>query len=194
MGGGGAYIEAVLEERKRPGGGVREAYQVLGWGLYFTGKHEAALERFTQYLKAGGTDPNASRGRAFALFRLGRYKAAVPDLEAAIAAEDTRRLLPITEVVPIPGTKAKWAIAYNARSTLAWLYYRTGEAARAEAEFRSVLKAYPFWVDALTGLGYSLLAEKKLAEAEERFLAALNVSPGYPDARQGLTKLKEGRE
>ncbi|HBH04057.1 MAG TPA: hypothetical protein DDZ42_19480, partial [Candidatus Rokubacteria bacterium] len=163
-------------------------------GLYFAGNHEAALQRFTQYLKAGGTDPNASRGRAFALFRLGRYKAAVPDLEAAVTAEDAKRLLPITEVVPIPGTKLTWAIAYNARSTLAWLYYRTGEASRAEAEFRGVLKTYPFWVDALTGLGYSLLAEKKLTEAEERFLAALHVSPNYPDARQGLAKLKEARQ
>ena len=81
-----AYIQPVFDELKLPAGAVREAYQALGWGLYFAGNHEAALQRFTQYLKAGGTDPNASRGRAFALFRLGRYKAAVPDLEAAVPA------------------------------------------------------------------------------------------------------------
>src|SRR3972149_5166058 len=49
-----AYIQPVFDELKLPAGAVREAYQALGWGLYFAGNAAAAKGRFAQYFAAGG--------------------------------------------------------------------------------------------------------------------------------------------
>jgi Tfp pilus assembly protein PilF len=72
-------------------------------------------------------------------------------------------------------------------STLAWSYFKLNRAAKAEIEFRKVLKDHPFWADALTGLGYSLLAQNDRDGAARNFREALRIAPGYVDARRGLT-------
>jgi len=187
------YIHPVFDQLALPAARARDAYQALGWGLYFAGNHAAALERFDRYVQAGGTDPNARRGRGFTLFRLARYQDAAPELTAAASDEEKKGLAGIEELVSMPGTAQRWPIVYNARSTLAWLYYRTNEPARAETEFRAVLDAHPFWVDALTGLGYTLAAQNKLKDAEQKFRTALQVSPAYPDANRGLATLKTAK-
>ena len=96
---------------------------------------------------------------------------------------------PIREVVPIPGTGRYWPIRYNAGSTLAWAYFRRGKARLAAARFRSVLVSYPGWIDALTGLGYSLHGMGDRAGALNSFRQALLISPGYPDAWQGIKRM-----
>ncbi len=103
--------------------------------------------------------------------------------------EETLRLLPVTEYIPIPGTSSNWTITYSAKSTLGWIYLRIGDAEDAEKTFREVLKIYPFWIDALTGLAYSLAAQDRTEEAQNTFEEALKISPGYPDALQGLNSL-----
>lgn len=167
---------------------LADAYYAMAWGDYFAGNNEGAIYRFNEYLEAGGQDPNALRGRGFALYRIGNYEEAKADL-ASVVAKEPDPLLPVTEVVPLPGVGQSWTIVYTARSTLAWLEYWSGNPENAVAEFSKVLKLYPSLVDGNTGLGYALLAQGKKTEAESAFRAALKVSPYYPDALRGMEEL-----
>jgi tetratricopeptide (TPR) repeat protein len=183
-------IDPVFDKLKLPPAAAREGLANLGWGFYFAGDHVKALKRFGEAAKAGATDPNVGRGTAFALFRQGKYKEAIPLLEAAIRHEP-KPLLPIVETVPIPGTKQYWTIEYTAGTTLAWAHYRLGDGARADKLFAEALGVNPFGIDSLTGRGYARLALKDGAGARNYFEQALKISPSYPDARQGLEAAKK---
>ncbi|OHC66882.1 MAG: hypothetical protein A2040_19070 [Rhodocyclales bacterium GWA2_65_19] len=184
------YIEPAFDRLNLPPKAAREALASLGWGLYFAGDHANAIKRFDAALRAGATDPNISRGKGFALFRQGKYRDAVPLLEVAMKQEPGK-LLPIVEVVPIPGTKESWTIEYTAGSTLAWAHYRLGSNAKADELFAEAISANPFAIDALTGRGYTRLALKDANSAQTYFERALKISPAYPDARQGLAAVKK---
>jgi tetratricopeptide (TPR) repeat protein len=181
-------INAVFDKLKIPEPELAQLQLNLAWGLYFARDNAGAIKRFEQHLAARGANPVASRGRAFALFRLKRYDEAIPELERAMPLEPTP-LSAIREVVPIPGTGLTWPIDYNARSTLAWTYYRQGNAQKAATVFRTVVVNYPGWIDGWTGLGYSLAMADDREGARESFRQALMLSPGYPDAWQGLKTL-----
>lgn len=185
-----AYIEPAFDRLNLPSKAAREALAGLGWGLYFAGDHANAIKRFDAALRAGATDPNISRGKGFALFRQGKYRDAVPLLEAAMKLEP-KQLLPVVDIVPIPGTNQSWTIEYTAGSTLAWAYYRMGSNAKADELFADAITANPFAIDALTGRGYTRLALKDATGAQTYFERALKISPAYPDARQGLTAVKK---
>ncbi|MBL4692595.1 MAG: tetratricopeptide repeat protein, partial [Magnetovibrio sp.] len=185
-----SYIDPVFNDLKLTPENAKSGLTNLAWGLYFARNNERSLARFDDAAKAGYTDPNAQRGKAFALFRLGKYKQAIPLLEIAAKLEP-KKLRPIDEIVPIPGTNKSWTIRYSAASTLGWAHYRSGHMKKAERQFKAILKVTPFWVDALTGYGYALLQKKDNKGAKEAFVKALNISPYYPDANQGL-KLAEG--
>lgn len=179
------YIDPVFDDLGLSPAKVREGYHALGWGLFFTGDSEGSLRRFEQYIAAGGNDPNAIRGRAFANYRLENYQAAIPDLEFA-ARHEPNQLLPITEAIPVEGSDRLWEIVYDARSTLAWTYWQLEDYGRAKAQFERVLDRNPEWHDSWTGLGYTLLGMGREGEAAERFRKALELSPGYPYATDGL--------
>jgi tetratricopeptide (TPR) repeat protein len=166
---------------------------ILAWGLYFSGYNEGAVRHFDKYLAAGGDDPNARRGKGFAVFRLGRYDEAITTLNDVIQFETSNQLKPVVEYIAIPGAGAKWPLSYNAGSTLAWALLRQGSYPEAERNFRNVLEKWPFWIDALTGLGYCLEAQGKKVESLKQFKAALQLSPTYPDALKGyaLASVKE---
>jgi len=185
-------VNGVFDKLKLPAQMLDELNLQLAWSLFFARDNKAAFRRFDTAVRARAGDASGLRGRAFALFRLKRYGASIRDLTAVLPAEPAV-LGPINEVVSIPGTGRSWPIAYNARSTLAWAYFRTKRYKAAAGEFRKVLKAYPAWIDALTGLAYSLhkLGDRKGARAQ--FRAALQISPGYPDAWQGLKGLGADR-
>jgi tetratricopeptide (TPR) repeat protein len=184
------YIEPAFDSLKLPPAAARDALASLAWGLYFARDNEAAIKRFDAALKAGANDPNINRGKAFALFRLGKFKESVPMLEAAAKLEP-KTLLPIVETLPIPGTDQYWTIAYSASSSLAWAHYRLGDAKKADELFAATLATNPLWIDALTGRGYAKLQLKEQTEARKFFEEALKISPYYPDARQGLEALKK---
>jgi len=183
------YVEPVFDKLKLGAAALRSALANLGWGHYFAGDHAKALKRFEEATKAGSSDPNVARGTAFALFRQGKLREAVPLLEEA-AKQEPKPLLPVVEIVPIPGTEQYWTIEYTAGSTLAWAYYKLGDGARADALFAAALAANPFSIDALTGRGYVKLLLKDLAAARALFEQALKISPAYPDARNGLAAAK----
>ena len=179
-------INLVFDEFPVTGREIAEAYRAIAWGLYLAGDSAGAFRRFDQYVQSSGDDPDGVRGRGFALFRLGRYEEAIADLQKVIQHEP-ERLSPISEELQIPGTNQRAQITYNALSTMAWSYFKLNRAAKAEVEFRKVLKSHPFWADALTGLGYSLLAQNDRDGAAQNFREALRIAPGYVDARRGLT-------
>lgn len=185
-----AYIEPAFDRLNLSPKAAREALPSLAWGLYFSGDNANAVKRFDAALKAGATDPNLSRGKGFALFRQGKYREALPLLEAAMKLEP-RQLLPIVDVVPIPGTNQYWTIEYSAGTTLAWAHYRLGEHAKADELFAAAVTASPFGIDALTGRGYTRLALKDAAGAKTYFERALRISPTYPDALQGMAAVKK---
>ena len=188
VGDGPVLIHPVLKKLVLPKKALVDIYLRLAWGLFYARHNKGALKRFEDYIAAGGSDIDAIRGRGFALYRLKRYREAIPDLERAAAAEPAS-LQPIREVVPIPGTGRSWPIRYSARSTLAWTYFRMKNYEMAAKTFRQVLKTHPAWIDALTGLGYSLREMGDKKGALRRFRAALLFSPGYPDAWQGIKSL-----
>ncbi|MEG3619525.1 tetratricopeptide repeat protein [Magnetovibrio sp. PR-2] len=179
------YINPAFDDLGLSKKDAKDSLVNLAWGLYFARDNEGALKRFEEAFKAGYDDPNGKRGKAFALFRSGAYKKSIPLLKAAMKLEP-KELLPIDEIVPIPGTNQSWTIRYSAASTLAWAYLRSGDVKKAQAHFKDVLQETPFWVDALTGYGYTLLELKDNKRAAEAFTKALGVSPYYPDANQGL--------
>lgn len=180
-----AYIHPEFESLNLDPILIADAYNSLGWGLLITKDYEAALQRFDQHFKHGGKDPNAYRGRGFTLFQLERYEEAAKDLAAA-AKHEPAELAPITDVVPIPDTKQKWKITYNATSTLGWAYLKINQPDKAEEAFKKALANYPSWVDAMTGLGYSFLAKGDSWGAAQKFQEALEKEDGYPDALRGL--------
>lgn len=179
-------INLIFDEFPVNGREIAEAYRTMAWGLYLAGDSAGAFRRFDQYVQSGGDDPDGIRGRGFALYRLGRFEEAAADLQKVVQYEP-ERLNPISEELPIPGTSQRAQITYNASSTLAWAYFKLNRAAKAEMEFRKVLKSHPFWADALTGLGYSLLAQNDREGAAQNFREALRIAPGFADARRGLT-------
>lgn len=183
-----AYIDPVFDDLGLPAKSVLEAYLSLGWGLMFIADNEGALRRFQQYLDNGGKNLNAIRGRGFALYRLGRYKEALADLELA-AKSEPNLLQPVTEAIPGPkkDDDRTWEITYNATSTIAWARYFLKDFDGAKQQFMRVLEKYPDWIDARTGLGFSLLKKGDKRNASKEFRAALNHVPDYPYALNGLT-------
>ena len=183
-----AYIDPVYDELQVEPKKSLGAYYSMGWGTYFAKNNKQALKRFNQYLENGGKSKNAERGKAFALFRLGKDSEAKPILEAMIKLEDEKKLLPITEVVPIPNTKNQWTVVYDSRSTLGWLHFRNKEYDKAAKYFNETIDKYPFLIDAITGMGYVKLEQNDKAGAKKYFQDALKLSPYYPDAKAGLKK------
>ena len=161
---------------------------VLAHSLFRAWDNEAAEATFSEAISAGA-GMLAVRGRGFTRYRLGRYTTAIEDLSRAAALEPAR--LPIVKgVVPMPGTGLWWPIRYNARSTLAWAYFREGDNRMAARLFRRTLKSYPASIDALSGLGWALLGSGDTAGAAVYFRAALLLSPGFPDAWRGLDRTR----
>jgi len=185
-------VNLVFDKLKLGRGRLRALNRQLAHGLFFAGDNKNAFRRFNAAVQADRSDVLALRGRAFALFRLKRYGASIRDLNTAIKAEPAR-LRPVREVVLIPGTGQRWPIVYNVRSTLAWAYFRTKRYQDAVREFRQVIKNHPGWIDAHTGLAYSLQKLGDRAGAHKSFRTALLISPGYPDAWQGLKALGADR-
>jgi tetratricopeptide (TPR) repeat protein len=183
-----AYIDTVYDDLQIDAKKSIDAYYNMGWGTYFARNNEQAIKRFDQYLKNGGKSKNAERGKAFALFRMKKDAEAKPILEAMIELEDEKKLLPITEVVPIPNTKNQWTVVYDSRSTLGWLHFRNKDYDQATKYFTETIDKYPFLIDALTGMGYVKLEQNDKAGAKKYFQDALKLSPYYPDAKAGLKK------
>ena len=181
-------VNGVFDKLHLPKAELAELQLNMAWGLYFAHDDAGANKRFAQHLATQGPNPIASRGRAFALYRLKRYDEAIPELQKAMALEPTR-LTPMHEVVPIPGTGLTWPIDYDARSTLAWTYFHQGKDKAAVETFRAVVAAHPNWIDGWTGLGYALAKAGDRDEARKSFRQALMLSPGYPDAWQGMKSL-----
>ncbi len=186
------YIDRAFDDLKMDIRDGRSAYHALAWGLYWAGDNEGALRRFKQILAVAGDDEVARRGLGYSLYRLGRRDEAVREL-TIVARHKNPGLLPMTEFVPIAGTRERWSITYNANSIIAWAHLREGRARKAAAVFREVLRTHPNWFHVHAGLGFSLLRLGDRKGAVRRFRLALLLSPGYPEALRGLRLSGEHR-
>jgi Tfp pilus assembly protein PilF len=91
--------------------------------------------------------------------------------------------------VLIPGAPGLHPIVSDARSTLAWSYYQSGDVPQALRQFRDVTARQPDWPDAWSGLGWTLAKVGDRVEAERSFRRSLAAQPGYADAVRGLQEL-----
>jgi len=106
--------------------------------------------------------------RAAAHVQLGRVLAAEGKNDAAIAELQTGAKL-------APGDE-------SIQRDLAELYVTVGKNDQAEAAYRVLLAGHPNEADLHRGLGQCLLREKKPAEAQQEFLAAVKLKPDLGEA------------
>jgi len=186
-----AYIDPVLSKLKISANMMPIVLSTLGWGNYYVGNFENAIKRFEESNKAGSKDPNNGRGIGFTYYRMGKYKEAVPFLEAVLALEP-KTLLPIPRNKPVPGFPfSYWYVEYTAGSILGWVNYRLGNGEKAEKLFAAEVSRNPFSLDALSGMGFAKTLQKDKAGATKYFQEALKVNATYGDALFGLQELKK---
>ncbi len=183
---GQAILKTLLEQKNLDQNVVLSARYTLAWSFYFAKDNESAKREFEAYFANGGESAHAQRGYGFTLFRLGEYKKAHQELNAVKEKYPTVAQTPVTEAIPVPGTKITRTITYNVYSTLAWNAYLLGDFRSAYKRFRPLLKDYPNWVDVQTGMGFILWKLGKNQQAKQHFQKALSLYPNYPDALQGL--------
>lgn len=164
-----------------------DVWRDLGWGLFHEQAHALAETEFRALLQRHPGDPDGLRGLGFTLYALQRYRDAIPPLERAIASGAD--LPPVKERVLIPGAPGLHPIVSDARSTLAWSYYQSGDVPQALRQFRDVTTRQPDWPDAWSGLGWTLAKVGDRVEAERSFRRSLAAQPGYADAVRGLQEL-----
>ena len=126
-----AYIQPVFDELKLPAGAVREAYQVLGWGLYYAGNAAAAKGRFAQYFAAGGDAAWARIGLGWAQLGGGETKEAEGSFRKALEATDNA----------------------DAHAGLGWAQLGQDKVKEAEGSFRTALERSAGYATAQRGLG-----------------------------------------
>ena len=80
---------------------------------------------------------------------------------------------------------------YTLQLRLAWLRYSAGDYAGAETSYRRVLVLNPNSLDALNGLGWTLVKRGKCDAARPRFEAVLTSKPDTELARAGLAACPE---
>jgi tetratricopeptide (TPR) repeat protein len=170
-----AYIDPVLGKLKISATMMPIVLSTLGWGNYYVGNFETAIKRFEESNKAGSKDPNNGRGVGFTYYRMGKYKEAVPYLEAAMALEP-KTLLPIPRNKPVPGYPYSfWYVEYTAGSILGWVNYRLGNAEKAEKLFA----AEPTDTFVLYSLGQEHAKAKNYAAAVQWYDRCLAVDAAY---------------
>jgi tetratricopeptide (TPR) repeat protein len=77
------------------------------------------------------------------------------------------------------------------RSRLAWTLYYLGKYAVAEAEFAKGIAAHPDWYGLYNGLGWTSLKLGDRPRARNSFRKALQLKPGYADAKEGLAQARQ---
>jgi tetratricopeptide (TPR) repeat protein len=145
------------------------AYELLAGAYLATGNKEAARQELERYARAGGRDPALLRQLAELEATSGRKREAVAALE---------RLLYVA-----PGDE-------EVHRRLGDLLLELGEAEQAIREFRAVLALGPSDVAAAHyHLARACRAARRLEEAREHVLAALEAAPGYRPAQKLLLEL-----
>ncbi len=139
-----------------------------GWLLYLAGDHGEAIEA---YRAAVHLEPEALEPRLGLLLPLladRRWVDAASAADGALALDEDNAI---------------------ALGRLAWAQYNLGRYAEAEAAYALALADFPSDVDLRAGLGWCLLRQGRLDDAERAFEAVLVVAPQHAGALEGYAEL-----
>jgi tetratricopeptide (TPR) repeat protein len=154
----------------------------LGWAHYFVGAHQAAVDAFDRSLALDEDNPDAWRGRGWALTNSGRSSLAIASFTRAIALADPLLRTPMQE-------------AYRGRG---WSYLHEKQLQRAHEDFSTGLTLTPpgdvsSRQDLIRGLGWLAIKQERWHDAHHHFTEATHTlgerrGPEYDDARSGLSR------
>jgi len=152
----------------------------LGWAHYFVGSYQEAVDAFDQSLALDADNPDAWRGRGWALTHSGRTLLAIEAHTRAIALADPSLPTPLQE-------------AYRGR---AWAYLHEEQFERAHEDFSTGLTLthaddVSSRQDLNRGLGWLAVKQERWHDAHHQFTEAIRAlgerrGPEYDNARSGL--------
>jgi tetratricopeptide (TPR) repeat protein len=134
---------------------LRKAYALLVSSYGKLGRHLTAWETCEQGLRRFPDDAELRFRRATLLHQFGRFAEAAETYEALLQSQDQRHLSSVDR-----GIKG-----FRARQNLAVVYTQMGQSAKAEEQWRNVLRERPSYRAAWRGLGEMLLVQGKFDEA-----------------------------
>ncbi len=150
----------------------------LGWSRYRVKRYHLALESFREALALDPKYRDAAVGYAYSLFELGRYAEALPHLERLTREGEATAFRPgVSDVEQV-------------RSKFAWTLFYLADYQRAQAEFTKGIAARPDWPGLYNGLGWTYLRLGDRVRAKANLEHALQLQPGFEDAREGLAMIK----
>ncbi len=150
----------------------------LGWSFYYMGLFDKASNMFSAELKKNPASENAILGLGSIHFQQGDYKSAVSKLEPLLAAK--------------PQEEKGWYKWSYTLSNLGWSYFYLNDFEKSLNYFKQLLalhKGDDIYADPYSGIGWCLLKKGDSASAEDNFLKAVKLAPGYFSAVNGLAEL-----
>ncbi|MBL4692955.1 MAG: tetratricopeptide repeat protein, partial [Magnetovibrio sp.] len=123
------YIAPVFDDIGVSKTLVKDGLLSLGWGLYYGGQSQKAVDRFDQYEEAGGTAISADTGRGWALLALQKYDAAK---ESFAKANDQKENA-------------------DAHAGIGWARLGKDDTSGAEKSFKAAQKIIPGYIAAQSG-------------------------------------------
>ena len=170
--------------------GWQNLSQQVAWSALRLQLNSWAQTEFETLLARNPAGGDAQAGLAFTHFRQGSYELALEQIEKLRSRSNL--LGPWTfPVLVADGTTVD--VAMNLLSLQSWCMLRRGNTVGALQGFRQVRRAFPEWVDAACGEGWTLYSQGDYAGAEAVFAAAQILQAGYPDATSGTTAVQSWR-
>jgi len=145
-----------------------QAHALLGELLLDQQQYAAAIDHYRAYLQVVPSDPQVFGSLGIALASAHRPAEALAAFRRAAELQ--------------PGDA-------NAHENLARMLIETGDASGAAASAQRALTLAPSSAAAHDLLGQALVAQHKLPEAREEFLRAIQIDPGFLDAREHLRRI-----
>ena len=143
----------------------------------------AARQEFERLLKVQPDDPDLLFGLGATFYMEGKLQEAEQALKKAIGSR--KLAAPQTRWVTF-GQSGSFPILTNAKTMLGWVAVSKKNYKEASKLFSETLKREPEIVDALVGVAFCLQQEKKLKEARDLYLRAVEIYPQYPAVLAGL--------
>jgi tetratricopeptide (TPR) repeat protein len=145
-----------------------QAHALLAELLLDQQQYAAAIDHYRAYLQTAPSDAQGFGNLGIALASANR------PVEAVVAFRRAAELQ--------PGNA-------SAHENLARMLVETGDAAGAAAAAQQALALTPASAAAHDLLGQALVAQRRIPEAREHFLRALQIDPSFPDAREHLRRI-----
>ncbi len=180
-----------------------------GVRAFTAGNFAQAATLFESAVQKAPSVPELHVNLALAYFRLGRAAEAVSALEkaASLAPTDPRVQFQLgsayVDMKDLPKAAAaleaglarvsdpKDPVVYEARVTLAGVYFASNAPDKAEQQYQQALAVQPTGASALLGLGRVLFSRGNTADAIATFQKVVAAHPGTPQATEAATFIAE---